>query len=401
MTEAAADTALDIARLRAETPGCARVLHFNAAGAALMPQSVLDAVTGHLRREAEIGGYEALDEAAARYEAVYSSIARLLNAGPDEIALIENATRAFDMGFHALPLRKGDAVLVSMADYASNYMAALRRVREDGIELRHVPNDAHGQIALAALERMLAEPRVRAVSLTWIPTNSGLVQPAAEVGRLARAAGAWYALDATQAAGHLPIDVRTLGCDLLAATGRKYLRGPRGSGFLFVRRERLHELHPPFVDLRAATWTARDTYILRDDARRFENWESNVAGLLGLGAAVEYALALGVERTWPRIQALAARLRRGLAAVPGVRVTDPGEELCGICSFTVAGREPEALKAVLAEMQPRVNVTTSSRQSTMLDMDARGLNEVVRASLHYYNTEREIDRFVAIIADLA
>ncbi len=401
MTETAAEPILDIARLRAETPGCAHVLHFNAAGAALMPRPVLDTVIGHLRREAEIGGYEALDEAEQRHEAVYGSIARLLNARLDEIALIENATRAFDMGFHALPLRKGDVVLVSHADYASNYMAALRRVREDGIEVRAVPNDVHGQISLDALERMLAEPRVRAVSLTWIPTNSGLVQPAAEVGKRARAAGVWYVLDATQAAGQLPIDVQALGCDLLAATGRKFLRGPRGTGLLYVRRERLDELHPPFVDLRAATWTAPDSYALRDDARRFENWESNVAGMLGLGTAADYALSLGVERSWARIQALAARLRRGLAAVRGVTLTDPGELLCGICSFTVEGPRPAELKAALAEMQPRVNVTTSTRHSTMLDMDARGLTEVVRASLHYYNTEREIDRLVAIIADLA
>ncbi|HZQ38901.1 MAG TPA: aminotransferase class V-fold PLP-dependent enzyme [Dehalococcoidia bacterium] len=401
MSEAVAGTTLDVERLRAETPGCANVIHFNAAGAALMPRPVLDAVIGHLQREAAIGGYEALDEAQERYEAVYASIARLLGARPDEIALIENATRAFDMGFHALPLRRGDVVLVSLADYASNYLAALRRVREQGIDLRPVPNDAHGQISLDALERMLGDPRVRAVSLTYIPTNSGLVQPAEEVGQRARAAGAWYVLDATQAAGQLPLDVRSLDCDLLAATGRKFLRGPRGTGFLYVRRERLAELHPPFVDLRAATWTAPDAYLLREDARRFENWESNVAGLLGLGTAVDYALALGIERTWPRIQALAAQLRRALAAVPGVTVTDPGETLCGICSFTVAGHEPEGLKQALAELEPRINVTTSTRSSTMLDMDARGLAAVVRASLHYYNTEREIDRFVAIVADLA
>jgi len=401
VSEAVAGTTLDVERLRAETPGCANVIHFNAAGAALMPRPVLDAVIGHLQREAAIGGYEALDEAQERYEAVYASIARLLGARPDEIALIENATRAFDMGFHALPLRRGDVVLVSLADYASNYLAALRRVREQGIDLRPVPNDAHGQISLDALERMLGDPRVRAVSLTYIPTNSGLVQPAEEVGQRARAAGAWYVLDATQAAGQLPLDVRSLDCDLLAATGRKFLRGPRGTGFLYVRRERLAELHPPFVDLRAATWTAPDAYLLREDARRFENWESNVAGLLGLGTAVDYALALGIERTWPRIQALAAQLRRALAAVPGVTVTDPGETLCGICSFTVAGHEPEGLKQALAELEPRINVTTSTRSSTMLDMDARGLAAVVRASLHYYNTEREIDRFVAIVADLA
>ena len=186
---------LDVAALRAETPGCAAVMHFNNAGAALMPRPVLDTVVNHLRREAEIGGYEAFAEAEPRHEAVYDSLAKLLNARRDEIALVENATRAFDMGFHALPLRDGDVVLVGMNDYASNFMAVLRRMREQQIIVRVVPNDEHGQISLSALEAMLADPDVRAVSLTHVPTNSGLVQPAAAVGRLARAAGAWFVLD--------------------------------------------------------------------------------------------------------------------------------------------------------------------------------------------------------------
>jgi selenocysteine lyase/cysteine desulfurase len=393
--------ALDVERLRAETPGAAQVIHFNNAGAALMPRPVLDTLVAHLEGEAAIGGYEAYDEALARREAVYASAARLLGAAPDEIALVENATRSFDMGFHALPLRDGDVVLVSMADYGSNYLAGLRRRRDQRTELRAVPNDAHGQLSLAALAEMLADRRVRAVSLTHVPTNSGLVQPAEAVGRLARAAGVWYVLDATQSVGQLPVDVGAIGCDLLAATGRKFLRGPRGTGFLYVRRERLDELHPPFVDVHAATWLAPDRYELREDARRFENWESYVAGTLGLGTAIGYLLALGIENTWPRIQALAARLRRGLTAISGVTVTDPGELRCGICTFTVAGLEPADLKAELAAVQPRINVSVSDRNSTLLDMDGRGLTNVVRASVHYYNSEREIDRFLAILADFA
>ncbi len=392
---------LDLQRLRDNTPGCARVIHLNNAGAALMPQPVLDAVISHLQREAEIGGYEANDEASERREAIYRSVATLIGSRPDEVALVENATRAFDMGFHALPLRDGDVVLVSMADYGSNYMAALRRMREQQIELRVVPNDERGQISIRALAEMLEDPHVRAVSLTHVPTNSGLVQPAEAVGRLTKQAGAWFILDATQSTGQLPIDVQRIGCDLLAATGRKYLRGPRGTGFLYVRRDRLDELDPPFVDVRAAEWTSADSYELRSDARRFENWESNVAGLLGLGVAVDYQLRLGIDRTWARIGQLAARLRRGLAAIRNVTVTDPGEVLCGICTFTVVGLPPADLKESLAAMDPRINVTVSGRSSTLLDMESRGLTAVVRPSVHYYNSECEIDRFLAVVSDLA
>jgi cysteine desulfurase / selenocysteine lyase len=392
---------LDLQRLRDDTPGCAMVIHLNNAGAALMPRPVLDTVVAHLQREAEIGGYEANDEALERLAAVYRSLAVLIGAKPDEIALVENATRAFDMGFHALPLHDGDVLLVSMADYGSNYMAALRRMRDLRLELRVVPNDENGQISLPALAAMLCDPHVRAVSLTHVPTNSGLVQPAEDVGRLTKQAGVWFVLDATQSIGQIPVDVGRIGCDLLAATGRKYLRGPRGTGFLYVRRERLDELHPPFVDVRAAEWITPDRYELRPDARRFETWEANIAGLLGLGVAVDYQLALGIERTWMRIRALAARLRRGLAAIRGVTVTDPGEVTCGICTFTVAGVSPEHLKESLAGVQPRINVTISTVSSTLLDMESRGLAAVVRASVHYYNSERELDRFLAVVADLA
>jgi selenocysteine lyase/cysteine desulfurase len=393
--------ALDVDRLRAETPGCAHVIHLNNAGAALMPAPVLEAVQSHLRLEGEIGGYEAFDAALDKHARVYESFATLLGARSDEIALVENATRAFDMGFHALPLRAGDTVLVSVADYGSNYLAGLRRGLESGIRLEVVPNDECGQISLTALADMLSEPSVRAVSLTHVPTNSGLVQPAAEVGRLARTAGVWFILDATQSAGQMPLDVDSLGCDLLVGTGRKYLRGPRGTGFLYVRSSRLEELHPPFVDIHAARWSSRDSYTLRSDARRFENWESNVAGVLGVGAAVNYALGLGIENTWPRIQSLAARLRNGLSAIRGAECQDPGAEMCGICSFVLPGRDAEEVKAELAAMHPRINVTVTSPESTLIDTEVRKLGPALRASVHYYNTEREIDRFLMIVADLA
>lgn len=404
---------LDLAWLRAETPGCATALHLNNAGAALMPRPVYEAMTAHLAREYATGGYEARDEAAGRIEAVYASVARLLGAAPDEIAIVENATRALDMGFHAIPFAPGDIVYTSVAEYASNYLAYLRAREQAGIEIRVVPNDAHGQLDVAALDALLADPgpgrRARLVAVSHVPTQSGLVQPAAAIGAAARRHGALYLLDATQSAGQLPLDVDEFGCDLLCATGRKYLRGPRGVGFLYARRAVLPALRPPFIDLHAARWTAFDAYEWRPDARRFENWESNVAATLGLGAAVDYALALGVERTWPRVRALAAWLRDGLRAIPGVTVQDRGETLCGIVTFTVACRDPEDLKTALRRRADRpdgtagarpINVTTSTTASSRFDFATRDVTAWVRASVHYYNTENELAEFVEAVAAL-
>ncbi|WP_438017206.1 aminotransferase class V-fold PLP-dependent enzyme [Sorangium sp. So ce315] len=386
---------MDIAALRRDTPACADVVHFNNAGAALPPTVVVDTVVDHLRREAAIGGYEAEAEAGARLEAVYGSVARLIGAGPDEIALVESATRAWDMAFYALRFGPGDRILTARAEYASNYIAFLQVAQRTGAEIVPIPSDESGAVSLSELDRLLDE-RVKLIAITHIPTSGGLINPAEAIGRRARSAGVPFLLDACQSVGQLPIDVEEIGCDMLSATGRKYLRGPRGTGFLYVRRGLLDRLEPPFLDLHAARWTAPDRYELRPDARRFEGWESHVAGRLGLGAAVDYALRLGVPAIRDRVCALAERLRARLAELPGVAVRDLGEQRCGIVTFTRAGEDAAAVKARLGAQAIHVSVSTAA--GTLLDFQARGIPDLVRASVHCYNDESEIDRFVAALA---
>ena len=391
-------TAEEIARVRADTPGCARVAHFNNAGSSLPPQPVLDAHIAHLRREAEIGGYEAQEEAQARIDAVYASVARLIGAaGPDEIALVENATRAFDMAVYAVPLAAGDVILTSTAEYHSMFVTYLHLARR-GIVVEVVPSDAAGQIDVGALRKRI-DGRVRLIALTHAPTNGGLVQPAEAVGDVAREAGVFYLLDATQTVGQLPVDVRRIGCHALAGTSRKYLRGPRGAGFLWVARDWIERLEPPLMEGHAAEWVEPDRYVLRRDGKRFEVWEANYAARLGFGAAVDYALALGIDHIWARVRALGESLRERLAAVPGVTVHDLGAVRSGIVSFTVRDVTAAAVKAALRAAS--INVHVSPARGTLLDMRARGLGELVRASVHYYNTDDELDRLVRELGRLA
>lgn len=387
----------DLARARAETPGCAHVLHFNNAGAGLMPRPVLDAVVAHLEREARTGGYEAADAAHDAVERVYDAAASLINCHHDEIAIVENATRAWDMAFYSVPLGPGDRILTAMAEYASNYIAFLQVAARTGAVVEPIPSDETGQLSVDALRRMLDE-RVKLIAITHVPTNGGLVNPAAAVGQIAREAGIPYLLDACQSVGQLPVDVEAIGCDMLSATGRKYLRGPRGTGFLYVRRALLERLIPPFLDLHAAAWVARNRYEIRPDARRFENWETNYATKIGLGVAIDYALHWGIDITWARIRTLASSLRAQLGALPGVTVRDIGAERCGIVTFTAEGHEPAAL--VDALLARGINVSFTTRAGTRLDMESRGLTAMVRASVHYYNGEDEIERFCETLATL-
>jgi cysteine desulfurase/selenocysteine lyase len=388
---------IDVARVRADTPGCHDVVHLNNAGAALPTRPVLDTVIEHLELEARVGGYMAGDLVAERSTAVYASVASLLGAAPAEIALVENATRAWDMVAYSLgaSFGPGDRVLTSGAEYASNVIGLLQLARRTGATVEFVPDDESGQLSVGALQDML-DDRVRLVAMSWIPTQGGLVNPAAAVGAVTRAAGVPYLLDACQAVGQLPIDVDALGCDFLSATGRKYLRAPRGTGFLYVRRGWIERLDPPFLDVHAAQWVAGDDVVARNDARRFESWERSVANQLGLGAAVDYALALGLDAIAARVVALAASLREQLREVPGLTLRDRGVEQCGIVTFTVDGVDEYELAASLREQG--INISVSTIDFARHDFEARGLTAVARASVHYYNTDDELARLVDRVA---
>ncbi len=386
---------VDIEAIRADTPGCESVIHFNNAGSSLPPTPVVDAMVDYLRTEQFTGGYEIAADRQTELDAVYGATAEYLGCGSDEIAFASGAGDAWWRAFSAVPLHHGDRILISHAEYQANAFGFFQAA-ERGVVVDLVPNDGYGMIDTEALAEMLDE-RVKLVSLTHVAMSNGAIQPAAAVGKVLSDHPAIYLLDSCQAAGQLPLDVDELGCDFLVYTGRKWMRGPRGTGVLYARSSVLDQLGPqPFIDGRSAEWLNEGGYELASGARRFEYGEQHFSGKVGLGIATRYMLDVGIEAISDRVQQLATRLRDGLASVPDVEIRDEGGPRGGAVTFTLRG---EALPSIGAAMRAQgLNLSVPGRRNAQYDIGYRGIDAVYRAAVHYFNIEDEVDRAIELIA---
>lgn len=378
----------EIQAFRAQTTGAADRIHLNNAGASLPPDVVVRTMIDFLQEEAMYGGYETEAKYRKQLDHTHVLIAQLINANADEIALVENASAAWEIAFNGLHFQPGDEVIVSEMEYVSNVLALLNAQKLFGIVIKKIANDANGNFPLHELEAAVTG-KTKLIAVTHVPSTAGNVLPAAAIGEVARKHNIVYLLDACQSAGQIPLNVQEIGCDMLAVTGRKYLRGPRGSGFLYVRKQMVEKLRLSYFDGRTVTSVNEQGFIVRPDARRFEWYEKNPAVMLGLQKAVEYALNVGVERIWQRIQALASLFRERLRELDGVVVHDVGDVLCGIVTFSVSGILATEIREKLAAQN--INVHIGKAPSTLYYMNRKGLDGIVRASVHYYNTEEEIE----------
>lgn len=387
----------DIDAIRAETPACEDVVHFNNAGAALPPKPVLDATIEFLNYEARVGGYESVLDRADQLDNVYRAGAAMFSCEPSELALTSNASEAWWRAFTSVPLTAGDRVLTGNAEYVSNAFGLIQ-AQQRGVEVTVIPDDEHGQVDLEQLAAELDE-RVKLVSLTHIPTSGGLVNPAAKVGAMTRENGSLFLLDACQSAGQMPLNVDELQCDFMSLTGRKFLRGPRGTGLLYVRSAVMADLEQPqFIDGYSADWTATDGYELQPTAKRFELFETSFAGKAGLGVALEYANAIGLDIIQERVVGLAARLREQLSSIDGVAVHDQGINKCGIVTFSIAG--VDAIEFRDEVRTQGINVSQTVPSVWQVSQGAPD-QSIVRSSVHYYNTHDEIARFCEHVAAAA
>ena len=391
--------AMQIQQFRSETPGVEHRTHFNNAGAALMPQPVIDAVKQHFQLEIEIGGYEAEAAARVQIEDFYTQMGRFLNCQAHNIAYAANATDAYTRALSAIAFEKGDVILTTKNDYVSNQIAFLELQKRFGVQLIRAEDLPEGGVDIDSVRSLIQKQGPKLVAVTHVPTNSGLVQAIAAIGQICKEQDVWYLVDACQSAGQLPLDVQEIQCDFLSATFRKFLRGPRGAGFLFVSDKALKAgLEPLFVDLLSATWIASDDYEVRPDARRFEIWERPHALMLGSKACVEYALNIGVKQIEQRVKYLADLCRQKLNAIPGIENLDKGSERCGITTYAVTGWHPNAIKTTLAAQA--INVSTLLLNSALIDFKEKGADWALRVSPHYYNTAAEIDTLSEVLSEL-
>lgn len=390
---------MDIQRLRADTPGCLERVHLNNAGSALMPQPVVRTILDHITLESRIGGYEAEQLRQDAVHAAYRAVADLVGAQPRNIAFTENATASYVQALSSVQLARGDVILTTRNDYASNQIQFLSLQSRVGVRIVRAPDRGDGGVDVAAMADLIQRMRPKLVCVTHVPTNSGLVQDVRSIGSSCHDAGVLFLVDACQSVGQMPVDVAAWRCDFLSATARKFLRGPRGAGFLYVSDRALEMgLAPLYVDMRGAEWNAPDGYRLLPDARRFENWEFAWALVLATGEAARYAIKVGIDLIERRVTMLAGRLRAGLADIGSVRLLDRGAVLCAIVSVGIAGHDPAELMSALRIRG--INTSAQRREYAVIDYDDKQLAASLRISPHYYNTEDEIDLVIATLRDL-
>lgn len=386
-----------ILKLRSDSPTHENYVHFDNAGSSLMPDTVYNALSRYQQMERCLGGYAAQEKYIDLLQSFYTGVADLIGAKPSEIAYMESATRAWCLAFYGLPLSEGDEVITHSSEFTSNYLSFLQLSKRRGIKLRIADSDLTGQVDTESVRSLITD-KTKVIAITHVPAQTGLINPVLEIGEIAKSNNLIYVLDACQSIGQLDVRVDKIGCDILTATGRKYLRGPRGTGFLYVSERVLDQIEPQFIDLSVATFLAEDDFKFTSGTKRFETYESNFAGRAALATAINYANQTGLKEIEERVLSLAGDLRKRLQSIPGIQMQDLGKQKSGIVTFTKSGVEETNIKPYFNKRQ--ITISHIPAKYSPLDLDRRKISSVIRASVHYFNLESELDIFANAVDDL-
>lgn len=364
-------------------------IFLNNAGSSLMPSIVVDSMKEYLELEEQIGGYETANRKADILEKFYDEAAELINAKPSNIAFATSATEAYAKALSSIMFEEDDVIITTADDYISNQITFISLQKKLKVNIIRTKNLSDNELDLEDLENLIKKYNPKLIAVTHIPTNSGLIQNVEGVGRLCKQYDVLYLVDACQSVGQLAVDVEKIGCDFLSATGRKFMRGPRGTGFLYVSDKVLEQNYAPLLlDMRGADWTEFNNYELFKTAKRFESWEISYASLMGFTKALQYANNIGLNAIEHYNRGLSVRLRENLRN-SGFNVWDWGENLSSIVTFSGPDGDLEKIQHVLKEHNVFFSVT--HKNSALIDFARKNINGIVRLSPHYFNTVEEID----------
>ncbi len=390
---------MNLEKIRRDTPGCHDKIFFNSAGASLMPSFVVETIKGYFEQEEQLGGYKVQDLQVTIINEFYEEVAKLLNCLPRNIAFANSATDAYAKAISSIAFKAGDTVLTTDDDYVSNYIAFISLKNRFGINILRSGNLENGDLDLEHFEAQIQEHQPKLVAVTHVPTNSGKIQDVVGVGKLCKKYDILYLLDACQSVGQMPVDVEEIGCDFLSVTGRKFLRGPRGTGFLYASDRMLEEGYMPlFADAGGADWIAAEQYRPHKEAKRFQLWENSYAILLGLKEAVKYLNDLGVQNVFDYNQTLLKQLTKGLQSIPGIKTYDEGSRRSNIITFRKGNLQQRQIKSKLDEAG--IYYSVSGINYALIDYQKKGVDWTIRFSPHYFNTVEEINRALTIVDNL-
>jgi selenocysteine lyase/cysteine desulfurase len=343
-----------------------------------------------------MGGYEAADARAASIADFYPALAELLHTRPENIAWTASATDGYARALSTIAWKNGDVIVTTNNDYVSNQLAFFSLRERFGVQIIRAADLPTGGVDPADMERMIDLFRPILVAVTHIPTNSGLVQPIERIGQICRHYKILYLVDACQSAGQRILDVNAIGCDFLTATLRKYMRGPRGAGFMYASDRVLQPNQFMLLpDMIGADWTGIDSWKTNPTAKRFEYFEYSPAIKIGSAVATRYLLSQDQQWIQDRITHLGQVLRNRLSDIPDVRVLDHGTHLCGIVTAYHPAFQGYKIRDWLREQ--RVNTSVSTLNAAQIDFSRKGIDAALRLSVHYYNTEEELEQAVAFI----
>lgn len=361
-----------------------------------MPDVTAKTMTDYLLLEQHHGAYGAADMNMEQISKFYEEVAQLINTQLENIAFTVGSTDGYAKALSSIGFKHGDVIITTNDDYISNQIAFISLQKKLEIKVLRVKNLPDHELDLEDLEILINKYNPKLVAVTHIPTNSGLIQNVEGAGEICRKYDVLYLVDACQSVGQMSVDVEKIKCDFLTATGRKFMRGPRGTGFLYVSDKVLEKnMAPLFLDMSGAEWTAFNDYQLLKTAKRFEHWERSISSMLGFTEAVKYANRIGLQNIENYNKKLAASLRTGLQN-NGLRILDQGKHLGSIVTFCAQDGNIENIHKILKENN--IYFSVSNKSNALIDFTLKSLDRAIRLSPHYFNTSEEIDQVVKILA---